>query len=245
PSARVDLPAGALDKCWARDPAVETTLLMRFSGPGSRPALLERKIGLGRVLMFTSAMDNLLKGGNSWNNLTNSWSFLMLTEQILQYLSGASSVDRNFIAGEIVDLPIPVSQRFEQYLLRRPELRQTRGTLPAEDSSLLISDAVDAGHYRVKPLESPSPWRGAFAVNGRDGETDLTRIQDDALQKLLGADRVSIIHDSTDLQRAVRVGRLGIELFPVLMGLLVVLVCAEHLMANFFYDEPSDRTQAS
>jgi len=35
----------------------------------------------------------------------------------------------------------------------------------------------------------------------------------------------------------VRVGRLGVEIFPVLMGLLVLLFCAEHLMANFFYDE--------
>ena len=27
------------------------------------------------------------------------------------------------------------------------------------------------------------------------------------------------------------------EVFPVLMGLLIVLFCSEHLMANFFYDE--------
>ncbi len=242
--ARVELTACAFDKCWATEQLPDSATLMTFSGPGSRPALIERKVGRGKVLMFTSAMDNLLKGGNSWNNLTNSWSFLMLTEQIMQYLSGASSVDRNFIAGQMIDLPIPVSQRFEQYLLRRPELRQTRGTLPAEDASLLITDAVDAGHYRVKPIESPSTWRGAFAVNSRDEETDLTRIQDDAVQKLLGSERVSIIHDVTDLQRAVRVGRLGIELFPVLMGLLVVLVCAEHLMANYFYDEPADRPAA-
>jgi hypothetical protein len=47
-----------------------------------------------------------------------------------------------------------------------------------------------------------------------------------------------IVHDVNELQRAVRVARLGVEVFPVLAGLLIVLFCAEHLMANFFYDEP-------
>ena len=78
-------------------------------------------------------------------------------------------------------------------------------------------------------------------MNFRDEETNLTRIQDDAIQKLVGTDRVSFIHNPAELQRAVRVGRLGIELFPVLMGLIVLLICAEHLMANYFYDEVPDR----
>lgn len=240
-AARVELSAVAFDKCWATEPFSDSKLLLSFSGPGNRAAMLERKVGRGTVLMFTSAMDNLLQGGNTWNNLPNSWSFLMLTDQILQYLSGASNVDRNFLAGQAVDMPIPVTQRFEQYLLQRPQLRQTRGKLPAEDASLLITDAVDAGHYRVKPQESPSRWQGAFAMNFRDEETNLTRIQDDAIQKLVGTDRVAFIHNPAELQRAVRVGRLGIELFPVLMGLIVILICAEHLMANYFYDEVPDR----
>ena len=53
------------------------------------------------------------------------------------------------------------------------------------------------------------------------------------------------MHDINELQRAVRVGRLGVEVFPVLMGLLILLFCAEHLMANFFYDEqPAEKAVA-
>ena len=236
-AARVELAANLFDRCWAVEPAEDSITLMTFSGPGDRPALLERKAGLGRCLMFTSAMDSLRDGGTQWNNLVTSWSFLMLTDKMLQHLTGANSFQRNFIAGEAIDLPVPVSQRFEQYLLRRPGLRQTRGTLPADESSVLLVDAVDAGLYRVKPFESQSPFDAAFAVNFRDEESDLTKIPDEDLQKIIGVEHVAIVHNPSELQRAVRVGRLGVEIFPVLMGLLILLFCAEHLMANYFYDE--------
>jgi hypothetical protein len=81
-----------------------------------------------------------------------------------------------------------------------------------------------------------------FSVNFRDEETDLTRISDDALFQIAGKERVNVVHNLDELQRAVRVGRLGVEVFPVLMGLLILLFCAEHLMANFFYDtEPTPK----
>lgn len=235
--ARVELAANAFDRCWAVEPADDASVVVRFTGPGDRPALLERKVGLGRCLLFTSAMDNLINGGNQWNNFVTSWSFVMLVDKVLQHLTGANQLKRNFIAGDAIDFPIPVSQRFEQYLVRRPGLRQTRGSLAPDEASILLTDAIDPGHYRVKPFESPSSFEAAFAVNFRDEETDLTRIGDGTLEQLLGTDRVTIVHNPAELRRAVRVGRLGVEVFPVLMGLLILLFCAEHLMANFFYDE--------
>ncbi len=236
-ASRVELSSRAFERCWAVEAAENANVLLGFSGPGNRPALMERTIGQGRCLLFTSALDNLTDGGSRWNNLAVSWSFVMLTDKILNHLTGATGVRRNFIAGEMIDLPIPVSQRFDQFLLRRPGLRQTRGTLQPDESSVLLTDAVEPGHYRLRPFESPSPFEAVFSVNLRDEESDLVRITDDRLMAMLGSDRVAIVHNPGELQRAVRVGRLGVEIFPVLMGLLILLVCAEHLMANFFYDE--------
>ncbi len=237
-SARVELSRAAFDRCWAVDADPTSITLLGFSGPGDRPALMERLVGQGRCVMFLSAMDNLTDGGMQWNNfVTENWSFPMLTDRILQYLTGASSTKRNYIAGESVVIPIPASQRFDQYLLRRPGLRQTRGSMLADESSLLLTDATDAGHYRLKPFEARSPFEAAFAVNLRDAESNLEKIRDDQLNAMLAGSNVSIVHEARELQRAVRMGRLGIEVFPVLMGLVILLLCAEHLMANFFYDE--------
>ena len=237
-AARVELSRAAFDRCWALDADPTATTLLAFTGPGDRPALMERTIGQGRCLMFTSALDNLPDGGSKWNNfVADNWSFLMLTDKILQYLTGASSTKRNYVAGETIEIPVPASQRFDQYLLRRPGLRQTRGSMSPEESSALITDATDVGHYRLKPFEARSPFEAAFAVNMRDEESNLEKIRDDQLNGLLAGGNVAIVHEAQELQRAVRMGRLGIEVFPVLMGLVILIFCAEHLMANFFYDE--------
>ncbi len=237
-AARVELSRAAFDRCWALDADPKATTLLEFTGPGNRPALMERTIGQGRCLMFTSALDNLRDGGSRWNNfVADSWSFPMLTDKVLQYLTGASSTKRNYLCGETIDIPIPASQRFDQYMLRRPGLRKTRGSMSPEQSSVLITDAAEVGHYRLNPFEARSPFEAAFAVNMRDDESNLEKIRDDQLNGLLAGGNVAIVHEAQELQRAVRVGRLGIEVFPVLMGLVILIFCAEHLMANFFYEE--------
>ncbi|MBL8811460.1 MAG: BatA domain-containing protein [Planctomycetaceae bacterium] len=242
---RVELAACAFDRCWAVEADPAATVLMRFSGPANRPALLERRIGRGRCMLFTSAMDNMTDGGSEWNNLSNSWSFLVLAEKLLQEMTGASDFRRNFAAGQVIDLPVPAALRFEQFLLRRPGLRQTRGSLPPEQSAVLIDDADEAGHYLVRPFESPSSFIAGFCVNDPDAETDLTRVPDDQLLAIAGPDRATVLHDPSELQRAVRAGRLGVEVFPVLLGLLLILFSAEHLMANFFYDEVQKKPAAA
>jgi hypothetical protein len=56
---------------------------------------------------------------------------------------------------------------------------------------------------------------------------------------LFDSDRAAVIRTPEELQQVVRTGRLGIEVFPVLLGLLLLLLSAEHLMANYFYDDPA------
>jgi len=38
------------------------------------------------------------------------------------------------------------------------------------------------------------------------------------------------------LKRTIRTGRLGVEIFPLLATLLLLLFCLEHFTANFFYE---------
>ena len=61
---------------------------------------------------------------------------------------------------------------------------------------------------------------------------------EDELQALTGERRAVVIHDPEQLVAIQRTGRLGVEILPLLLGLLLLLFCAEHLMSNFFYDAP-------
>ncbi|MEZ6063392.1 MAG: BatA domain-containing protein [Planctomycetaceae bacterium] len=227
-------------KCWTLDLTPDAQTLMILKAQIDYPVLIERRVGEGRVLMFASAVDYLTNGGQEWTDLPAEWVFVPFAEQIVQYLTGGSDQRHNFTVGTPVDISVPAAQRFSKYLVARPRLRQSGGTLSPEDTSLLITDADEPGQYQVRDTDDGVSFESAFSMNMIDAESDLTIMEDEALTEILGKDRYARVRDPEELQRAVRVGRLGVEVFPVLIGLLLLLFCAEHLMANFFYDgEPA------
>ncbi|MFN9047253.1 MAG: hypothetical protein ACK5YC_03940, partial [Planctomyces sp.] len=106
---------------------------------------------------------------------------------------------------------------------------------------VLLTDAEEQGHYLLQAVDVATGFDAGFAVNFRDDETDLTKVSDDELKMLTGQRQAVIIHDPDQLQAIQRTGRLGVEVLPLLLGLLLLLFCAEHLMSNFFYDAPDSR----
>lgn len=240
PEAQTELLRVPFRICWAVEVHPDATTLLSFSGDDHRPALLERRTGSGRTLLFTSAMDYLKSGGRQWNDLPTSWAFLMLSDQMMLYLTGAADQNRNFTTGMPVELSVPAAEQFRSYLVSRPRFRQTDGMLEDSERSILITDADEAGFYRVRSAEESGMFHSEFAMNMPDEESHLDLMTDAGLDEILGAEKYARVTDPEELETAVRVGRLGIEVFPVLMGLLVLVFCAEHLMACFFYDEEPD-----
>lgn len=235
--AKTELNRAIFDRCWTFEVAEESRELLRFNHRNAHPALLERQVGRGKVLMFTSALDS--NGSDLWNEsfVIDNWTYLMFVDEIMKYLSGASETKHNFKVGEPIEIDVPPSQKFSQFMVARPRLRQTRGQMTIEDASILLTDADEAGHYELNAVEEGQTFRSVFAVNVPDKESNLEKVTDEQLNELLGKDRYSRVTDILQLDRAVNLGRLGVEVFPVLMGLLLILFCGEHLMANFFYDE--------
>lgn len=250
PEALAELSRALFDKCWTFEPHSEAREIMTFNDKYSRPAMLERSVGRGRVLMFTSAMDSNGPFAELWNeSFIQSWSFMMLMDETMRYLTGASEVKRNFVVGEPVSIDIPADKRFSQYLVARPSDRLTPGTFPFDEQSVLLTDIDEAGHYQLRtPKDEDVAFYSDFASNDIDAESNLDHITENELIAILGEDRFSQVTDPEQLDRAVNLGRIGVEVFPVLMGLLVVLFCLEHLMANFFYDDepqPQETTAAA
>ena len=231
------------DKVWAVDKSPDARVLMAFNDKNRRPALLERKLGNGRTILFTSAVDN----HRDWNEglfSDEAWGGIMLADQIMQYLTGASETKRNFTVGDPVDISIPDSRRSANYALARPPFRLTPHALAFDESSVLLTDIDTAGRYQLRSTDDENGFTFDFAANDHDDESNLTHITTESLDEVLGKDRYSRVTDPQELDRAVNLGRLGIEVFPVLMGLLILLFCAEHLMANFFYDDEPAAEQA-
>ena len=221
-------------RCWSVKPAEEATVIMSYTDDQRLPALLERRVGEGRSLMMTTAFYASPRL-RPWNDVVG-WPLLMLCEKMVEYLTGAAEQHRNYVSGDPVDVRLVSKQPFTDLLLRRPGLRQDRRVIEPGQQSVLIDDAAAPGHYHLLSHPDQRAFQAGFAVNLRDEESDLTPIPENDLDSILGDDRYSLVDSPGELQEAVQVGRLGVEVFPVLLGLLLLMFCAEHLMANFFYD---------
>lgn len=208
-------------------------VLMRYSD--GRPALLERRIGRGRVLMLTTPVSDRAAEPDSWNELTGfeSWPFFVLANEMALHLVGSSEVRLNYLAGEPAVLPLDAQQRVEDYVLTTPggARRGRHATRPLD--RILESSTATAGNYRVESREA-NLNRG-FSVNYPTTDSDLTRLDPEELKTLFGQRRYRLARSLGEFEREVGQARDGYELYPFLVLLLALVLALEHLVANRFY----------
>ena len=81
---------------WSMLPHEEADVLMQFDN--TEPALVERKIGDGSVMLFASAMDL------EWNNLPLQGLFLPFVHQTLRHLVQPETKQRSYQVGDVFSL---------------------------------------------------------------------------------------------------------------------------------------------
>ncbi len=207
--------------------------LCAYTDPSSSPALVERALGSGRVILFTSALDR-----HGWNDLPLAgWPFVVLLDQIAQELSHQSESQYNYIAGDEVTLPLPADSQLSKYLVRRPGGEQLPGEVPPGSKSLVLHNVDQIGAYEVvSNRDEKVSFSSGFSANASPTESDFTRISGDELDKIVGKGRYSVARSIEGLTRNVTVGRVGQEVFSLILGLVLAVFCAEQLVANRFYE---------
>ncbi len=239
-SGLASLEATDIYRFWKVQALDEANVLAIYSDDSQSAALLVRPHGQGRVAMLTTAVD--MQGYRSdWNYLANPqgdvWPFLVLADQLMQYLSGQSDLRWNYLVGETPVVQIPPTDQERRYLVQQPEFRQSRLLLPAGKSEMAV-DGVDAlGQYDIRQEDAPARAVAGFSVNAAPEESDFSTITVDELNDLLGVDRYQIVRSLSELKEEINIADLGRELFPLLLALTIVLFLGEHLIANRFYAE--------
>ena len=76
-----------------------------------------------------------------------------------------------------------------------------------------------------------------FSVNVPDGETRFDPIVPQDLDTVFGKDNYKLAEDVQTLEKMERIGRLGHEMFPWLMFLILAIVTLENFLANTFYKQ--------
>jgi hypothetical protein len=156
------------------------------------PFLIQRRIGQGKVLLFTSGTYS------SWNTLAGKNSNISLFDRILRGLIEDTMPPRNFGSGETIVLPVP-PDRSLRYTLIRPtgeEEALTVSALGSDVYGLAVPQAFKSGPYQItasNPSADEAMHSGTkqpvlrFAVNGPAEESDLTLLNREGLEQRLGS----------------------------------------------------------
>ena len=231
---------------WKLAPTGKANVVARFTGPEALPALVERRLGSGRTMLLATAGNIEFDLNRQWNHLARTWPFMTLVDQSVQYLSGRSSALFNVESGTDIVLPVDREASLTGYLLRKPSGVQLRDTLPNDSRLLRLSAPDETGHFTVRSAIPDRPYEIGFSVNPPSGESDFTRMTETDLDTMLGEDRYSVAHSTDALTRTVNAGRLGVEVFPIILAILITVFCLEHIVANRFYeaDQMAEAPQA-
>lgn len=204
-----------------------------------KPAILERTLGTGRVLMMTTPIsDPDLPTRPPWNLLTYidpSWPLLILLDRMLLYLVQSQDATLAYNTGQTAQLPVP-GQAGERYSLFTP--RGTWQEVAAINGNVQIPFTDVPGTYRLRLDEAAEEPRG-FAVNVTGDASRLERIDRERLTAILGADRLQIATTQAEIVREMDQARVGREFYPLLIPLLAVVLALEHVVANRFYPATS------
>ncbi len=226
------------------------TLLLYADGA---PALIERSFkGLrtGRALLWTTPLSRRSEREQegAWNEfpltIGNNWSFFYLVNQTVSYMAGTSAEQLNYEAGQDVVLPIDPTRRFKNYIVHSADGKTTdRLTPPVTSDSLVIVSPQPSGQWTVTASEETGKAQTlGFSINPPLSETQFKPMGKEHLAAIFGPAKFALADDTQSLERITKIARLGHEMFPWLMALILVLVTAENFLANRFYRENPGRT---
>lgn len=217
------------------------------------PALVERSfqgVKTGRVLLWTTPLARRAdeRSEAAWNEFpsptSENWSFWYLMNQTIPYLAGVASEELNFEAGQDVVLPIDPNRRSKNYIVANDDGKTSddapskqRLSPPITNDSLLIV-GPQIGQWTVTGDEAGgSAAKMAFSVNAPITEMAYLPLEARDLDALFGKGGYMLADDPQSLKTKINIGRVGFEIFPWLMGLILILVTLENLLANKFYRE--------
>jgi hypothetical protein len=202
-----------------------------------RPALVERPLGRGRVLLMTTPVSDR-PNQDPWNLLPvgEAWPFVVLANQMAAYLAGGEQRQLNYLAGQTAVLRLDAAQQRRGLMLFAPD--GTSSPYPADLSrrELAIAATEQAGNYRLAVEGDPAASLG-FSVNYAPEQTRLERIEPNELAGLFAPLEIRMARTRGQIDRDVSQGRVGRELFPALIIVVALVLALESLVANRFYRE--------
>lgn len=229
-NALTELGALEIQRYWKVEPVETGIVIAKYTDKSATPAIVERRLGEGRVVMLTTSVNN-----TEWNDFQNNPWFFVFVDQLSQYLSQLASQRCNYVIGSEAAIPLSRVQKPKKVVVRMPDFKQKSQEIKDEATMLLLRDLTSVGSYQIDSSESNAPFHAGFSMNNPPNEDDLKRLEKTDLDVWLGEGRYSVNRDPAGLERTVQTGRLGQEVYSVVVALLVAVFVMEQLTSTWFY----------
>jgi hypothetical protein len=203
-----------------------------------QPAILEKPVGKGRVLTMTTPISDAASRRDAWNILPTGeepWPFVMLANELMYYLVGRGEAQRNYRAGDIAVLRLEPGQVRPMFLLTTPRGDQIRQVADEKQQAVTVTATDIPGNYRLAAGGQQDGVLLGFSVNVPPEATRLERTSGNELKTALGDMPLRIARSRDEIDRSVNLGRVGRELYPLLIVLLALVLAGEYLLSNRFY----------
>lgn len=219
------LEAGRVTSCLDVTPSSAARVLASFSD-GS-PALIERPMGRGRVMMFCTTADL------DWTSLPLTNAYLPLIQSVVRYISGGTVINRNLNLGD------EIVASFDEgggAILVRPDRSDIRlaATRLGERHEVHYGPVREPGLYRVNPVGGREKGVN-FVVRppAESQESDLTPLRSGQWEQLARSMGLTVVWGKRDeIARVVRAGREEIESWPLFIGLVIAVGLVEMAVAR-------------
>ena len=208
----------------AEDEAGEANVLLSYED--GRPFLLERSLGRGRVLLFTSTADR------DWTDLPTRIAYVPLVHSLMGYaaqLSEAAQRPQVFLPGP-TSVRIPGAQEGGSLAIVTPDGKELLSRFASREGAIEapVTEYTVSGIYRLSAGADPD----YLAVNATRAESDFAKLQQPDLQKRWQPMSV-ILQEESDLgQQAGDATLPGREMAGILLLSLVAVLMVENVCAN-------------
>ncbi|WP_165073479.1 BatA domain-containing protein [Paludisphaera rhizosphaerae] len=211
------------------------------------PALVERTFKgarTGRVLLWTTPLARRAQRSDrsAWNEFPNvGWVFPWVMNQTIPYFAGSTGDQLIFDAGEDVLLNLGSDAPPQDVLVTGPDGKSTeRLTPPPIGEPLKIVAPQFLGQWTVTAVGPGEKRRTiGFSLNPPATESQFAAMENADLDAVFGKDGYALAGDDKSLKKVTELIRVGHEIFPWLMFLILILVTVENYLANTFYKEPA------
>jgi hypothetical protein len=207
------------------EPVDTARTLLRLAA-GGRPLLLERRVGRGSVLLFTSSADR------RWSSMSVNPMFPLLLQEATTYFTRRANENQVTIP-EPIALPLPGAQADADVLVSTPDGQTlTRKTAMGESEVLVRLERTRAPGFHLvsgETIGEPVP----VAVNPDPAESDVTTMPAERFGQQLAAPGLEVLDGDGPLAGAIRRGRVGRELWAWLLLAGLAVFALESALARW------------